>query len=185
MFRQCFRLLKAAALHHSTNNCVIMDMANGVVWFTIAVVFITVVISKATKRGIMFDPKCNRPHPPTVKGVSFLRVLHTLLSKGLQAMIHDQYTKLGTVFTISFFQFKVTFLIGPEVSAHFYQGLDSEISHGNMIEFTVPMLGKEVGYGVDTATRNEQSRFSYDALKPSKLRSHAGPMIQEVGVSKN
>lgn len=129
----------------------------------------------------MFDPKCNPPHPPTVKGVSFIRVLHTLLSKGLQAMIHDQYTKLGSVFTISFFQFKVTFLIGPEVSAHFYQGLDSEISHGNAIEFTVPMLGKEVGYGVDTATRNEQARISLDALKPSKLRSHAGLMIQESG----
>jgi sterol 14-demethylase len=183
MFRQCFRQLKAVALHHSTNNCVIMDMTNGIVWFTIALVFITVVISKATRGVIKLDPKCNPPHPPTVKGVSFIRVLHTLLSKGLQAMIHDQYTKLGSVFTISFFQFKVTFLIGPEVSAHFYQGLDSEISHGNAIEFTVPMLGKEVGYGVDTATRNEQARIAFDALKPSKLRSHAAPMIQELGVS--
>ena len=183
MLRQCFRQRRAAALRHSTNNCVIMDMINGVMWFTIALVFITVVISMATGGGIMFDPKCTRPQPPTVKGVSIIPVLHTLLSKGLQAMIHDQYTRLGSVFTISFFQFKVTFLIGPEVSAHFYQGLDSEISHGNAIEFTVPMLGKEVGYGVDTATRNEQARISFDALKPSKLRSHAGPMIQEVGVS--
>ncbi|KAG0530322.1 hypothetical protein BDA96_05G176000 [Sorghum bicolor] len=102
-----------------------MDMANGVVWFTIAVVFITVVISKATKRGIMFDPKCNR-------------------------------------------------------LCSFYQGLDSEISHGNMIEFTVPCLARGWLWR-GHATRNEQSRFSYDALKPSKLRSHAGPMIQEVG----
>jgi sterol 14-demethylase len=45
------------------------------------------------------------------------------------------------------------------------------------------MLGKEVGYGVDTATRNEQARIAFDALKPSKLRSHAAPMIQELGVS--
>jgi len=100
-------------------------------------------------------------------------------------MIHEQYTKLGSVFTISFFGLKTTFLIGPEVSAHFYQGLESEISHGKILEFTVPMLGKEVGYGVDIATRTEQNRFYVDALKPSKLRCHVGPMLQEVEVSNN
>jgi hypothetical protein len=51
------------------------------------------------------------------------------------------------------------------------------------MEFTVPMIGKEVGYGVDAATRNEQNRFYNNALKPSKLRTHVGPMLNEVEVS--
>ncbi|KAF8653471.1 hypothetical protein HU200_062217 [Digitaria exilis] len=94
-------------------------------------------------------------------------------------MIHEEYPQLGSVFTISFFG-QVTFLIGPEVLGHFYQGVDSEISHGNTLEFTVPMFGKEVLYGVDVATRYEQLRFYSNALKPPKLRNHTDPMVQEV-----
>ena len=100
-------------------------------------------------------------------------------------MIHDHYTQLGSVFTINFFGLKVTFLIGPEVLGHFYQGLESDISLGDVLKFAVPMFGKEVLYGVDIATRNEQTRFYVDALKPSKLRSHVGPMLHEVEVSMN
>ncbi|KAF8673525.1 hypothetical protein HU200_048608 [Digitaria exilis] len=94
-------------------------------------------------------------------------------------MVMDQYTKLGSVFTISLFRVNITFLIGPEVSGHFYSGLDSEVSH-NMMDFSVAMIGKEVGYALDATLRNEQQRFFSDALKPSKLRSHIGPMLHEV-----
>uniref|UniRef100_A0A0E0PMJ5 Cytochrome P450 n=1 Tax=Oryza rufipogon TaxID=4529 RepID=A0A0E0PMJ5_ORYRU len=73
-------------------------------------------------------------------------------------------------------QIIMTFLVGPEVSAHFFQGLESEISHGNLLEFTVPMFGKEIAHGVDSATRNEQARFFVDALKPARLRIHVDPM---------
>ncbi|KAF0922719.1 hypothetical protein E2562_001111 [Oryza meyeriana var. granulata] len=89
--------------------------------------------------------------------------------------------KFGSVFTISVAGLlKVTFLVGPEVLAHFFQGLESEISHGNLFELTVPMFGKEIAHGVDNATRIEQGRFFVDALKPTRLRIHVGPMVQEV-----
>ncbi|KAK3165187.1 hypothetical protein QOZ80_1AG0030040 [Eleusine coracana subsp. coracana] len=74
----------------------------------------------------------------------------------------------------------VTFLVGPEVSGHFYQGLESEISHGKTLEFLVPIFGKEVGFGVDITTRTEQMRFYNEALKPSRLRSNVDPMLKEV-----
>ncbi|CAO2146930.1 unnamed protein product [Urochloa humidicola] len=163
-----------------------MDTTTAAVWFAIAlVVFISALIFKVTARGMGMadDPARDRPPPPAppvVTGISIIRVSHTLVTKGFRAMIQEQYTKLGSVFTISFFGMKTTFLIGPEVSAHFYQGLESEISHGNLLEFTVPMFGKEVAYAVDIATRMEQNRFYVDALKPSKLRCHVGPMLQEV-----
>lgn len=106
---------------------------------------------------------------------------HTLVTKGFQAMVHDQYTKLGSVFTVSFLVGpEVTFLVGPEVSSHFFQASDSEISHGNILEFTVPMFGKDVGHAIGVTIRNEQNRFFSDALIPSKLRCHVGPMLQEV-----
>ncbi|CAL4980584.1 unnamed protein product [Urochloa decumbens] len=158
-----------------------MDIIVSAVWFTIALATITVVImTKVARRRTKVDTVCHRPPPPTVNGGAAIGVLYTFLTRGLRVMIHDQYEKFGSVFTISLFGQKVTFLVGPEVSAHFFQGPDSEISHGNMLEFTVPIIGKEVGYGVDSTTRKEQYSFFFDALKPPKLRSHIGPMLQEV-----
>jgi sterol 14alpha-demethylase len=154
------------------------------VFTVVALVFITAITTKAARRRrTTLDPVRNRPPPPPVVNcVSFIGLLHTLYTKGLQAMIYERYKKLGSVFTVSFIWWKVTFLVGPEVSRHFYQGLDSEVSV-HMVGFSVPMIGKEVGYGVDAATQNEQTRFFSDALRPSKLRSHVGPMLQEVEVS--
>lgn len=89
--------------------------------------------------------------------------------------------KLGGVFTVSLlFGHRVTFLIGQEVLAHFFRAPASEISRGDLFEFTVPMFGQEVGYGVDAGTRDEQLRIFLDALKPSKLKSHVEPMLREV-----
>ncbi|WVZ51250.1 hypothetical protein U9M48_002410 [Paspalum notatum var. saurae] len=159
-----------------------MDMINSAVSFAIALVFTAAVITKIARGRITVDPpSCKAlPPPPVVTGSSIIRLLHTLLTKGFRWMIQEQYTKLGSVFTISFFGLKTTFLIGPEVSAHFYQGLESEISHGKTLEFTVPMFGKEVGYGLDITKRTEQISFYVDALKPSKLRCHVSPMLEEV-----
>ncbi|KAK3120273.1 hypothetical protein QOZ80_9AG0684840 [Eleusine coracana subsp. coracana] len=155
-------------------------MTNGAVWFGIALVFIAAIISDVAKRRNMSGPIRHRPPPPpVVKLTVFIGLLHTLFTKGLQEMMFDQYKRFGSVFTVNFIGRKVTFLVGPKVSGHFYQGLDSEVSL-NMFEFTVPMLGKDVGYSVDSAIRNEQNRFWTDALKPSKLRTHVGPMLQEV-----
>jgi sterol 14-demethylase len=57
--------------------------------------------------------------------------------------IREQQAKLGSVFTASapLGLFKVTFLIGSEVSSHFYVAPDSEISMGRLYEFTVPIFG--------------------------------------------
>ncbi|XP_048549696.1 obtusifoliol 14-alpha demethylase-like [Triticum urartu] len=139
---------------------------------------VTVVAAKLLKAENKFNNHVyTRPLPPVV---NVLALIPPLLNKGLQATIQDLYTKFGSVFTINFLGPKVTLLIGPEVSAHFFQGLDSEISWGNLLEFTIPMYGQEVGYGVDTATRNEHSNFIIQALQPSKLRSHVDPIFQEV-----
>ncbi|KAL6841654.1 hypothetical protein ACP4OV_028593 [Aristida adscensionis] len=158
---------------------------SSLVWFSVALVIITAVVTKVATRGTTtVDPLRNRPPPPPlVTGTSVIGLLYTLLTRGFPAMIQDQYSKLGSVFTVGFFGKKITFLIGPEVLGHFYQGPESEISHGNFFEFTVPILGKEVGYGVDSATRNEHVHFCIEALKPSKLRSYVRPMLQEVEVT--
>nr|AAT77378.1 putative cytochrome P450 [Oryza sativa Japonica Group] len=139
-------------------------------------------IARGGRRRSATDPTCKMPPPPpVVNSIALLRLLPTLFRSGLPAILHELYTKFGSVFTINLAGLlKMTFLVGPEVSAHFFQGLESEISHGNLLEFTVPMFGKEIAHGVDSATRNEQARFFVDALKPARLRIHVDPMVQEV-----
>ncbi|CAL4987349.1 unnamed protein product [Urochloa decumbens] len=159
-----------------------MYMTSGAtaIWVAIATVFVTAVMTRVVRARTKHDSVSTRAPPPVVKCGSVIGLFYTMFTKGFRAMIQHQYEKLGSVFTISFFGPKVTFLIGPEVSGHFYQGLDSEINHGRILEFTVPMFGKAVGYGVDDTTRREQYRFQFEALRPSKLKSNVALMLQEV-----
>ncbi|KAL5202802.1 hypothetical protein ABZP36_013754 [Zizania latifolia] len=87
---------------------------------------------------------------------------------------------MGSVFTVSLLQHKVTFLVGPEESRHFYRGLDSEISQDEVSQFTVPTFGPGVAFDVDYATRHEQIRFFGDIMKPAKLRTYVDLMVAEV-----
>ncbi|KAL6851538.1 hypothetical protein ACP4OV_020471 [Aristida adscensionis] len=148
--------------------------------------FFSVVITigtKLTRARTIPPPKSRRPAPPpppVAKGAPLVGVLPAILTKSLQAVIQDQYLKLGSVFTLQSFGVKVTFLVGPEVSAHFFHGPESEISIADVYRITVPIFGKGVGYDVDLGTRNEQHRFFAETLRPARLRSHVEPMVHEV-----
>jgi len=142
---------------------------------------VSVLILTATKMGrTVVAPPNKRKRPPVAEGAPLLGVLPTILTRSLQDVISDQYSKLGSVFTLSSLGVKVTFLVGPEVSAHFFHAAESEISIGDVYKVTVPIFGKGVGYDVDHDTRNEQHRFFADTLRPAKLRSHARLMVGEV-----
>jgi sterol 14-demethylase len=155
-----------------------MDLARGAVCCAIAIIAIMAVVTKFARSRPMYT---RRP-PPIVNGIAILKLLPKLFTTDLPAIMYDLHEKYGSVFTISLFGPKVTVLIGPEVLTHFFQGPELQISRGNTFDFTVPMFGQGVLYGTDAATRNEQIRFFIEALKPSKLRSHVDPMLQEVEV---
>uniref|UniRef100_A0A8R7P921 Obtusifoliol 14-alpha demethylase n=1 Tax=Triticum urartu TaxID=4572 RepID=A0A8R7P921_TRIUA len=101
--------------------------------------------------------------------------------KGLHAAIHDLHMKMGSVFTVNIFGLKkVTFLVGPEVTAHFFRGSPSEVDLGDTVKVIVPVLGRGVLYDVDIATRNEQIRFCTKAINPASLRRDVHSMVREV-----
>jgi sterol 14-demethylase len=158
-----------------------MDATNGSVWLALAIVLIIGVITKALIRRNVPAPVCNRLPPPVANNGSIVMLLHAFLTKGFHAMIQDQYTKLGSVFTVSIFGLKATFLVGPEVLGQFFEGMPSEIAVSPAIQFFEPILGKET-YGIDTTTHYWLTGFMKDALKSGKLRSMVSPMIQEVEV---
>ncbi|VAI26868.1 unnamed protein product [Triticum turgidum subsp. durum] len=151
-------------------------LAAGTTWLAIAIFVISVIATKIS-RWKSNAHLSTRPLPPVV---NVLALLPSLFNKGFWVTINDLYTRFGTVFTVNLFGPKITMLVGPEVSAHFFQGLESEISFGNFAEVTIPLFGQEVLYAVDTATRNEQVNFVIDVLLPSKMRSLVDPISQEV-----
>ncbi|KAG2637778.1 hypothetical protein PVAP13_2NG543200 [Panicum virgatum] len=155
-------------------------------WLALALTFIfkVAVAIKTTRRRqrSAAGPTVKRRPPPlpVSPGVPLLGDLPALLIKGPLALIRDHYTRLGSVFTVRLFHLKLTFLVGPDVSSHFYQGLDSEISQDEVSQFTIPTFGPGVAFDVDYATRREQFRFFGDAMKPVKLRTYAQLMVREV-----
>ncbi|KAF6998239.1 hypothetical protein CFC21_014375 [Triticum aestivum] len=124
--------------------------------------------------------KRSPPPPPTAAGAPFLGILPALLAKGPLRVLCDAHAEMGSVFTVRLLHRKVTFLVGPDVSSHFYQGLESEISQDEVSQFTIPTFGPGVAFDVDFVTRREQFRFFGDAMKPAKLRSYARLMVREV-----
>ena len=56
------------------------------------------------------------------------------------------------------FHKRITFLIGPKVSEHFFKAKDTEMSQKEVYEFNVPTFGKGVVFDVDHQTRAEQFR---------------------------
>ncbi|CAM0907794.1 unnamed protein product [Alopecurus aequalis] len=148
---------------------------------TITMLMFTIIIIKLVVKGVVSPVRKERSLPPVVSGVYMMLALPTLLTKGQQTIIQDLHTKLGSVFTLSFFGVKkVTFLVGPEVTAHFYQAPESEISIGNLYDFTVPIFGQGVLYDADLATRSKQIRFCTDAIQPMKLKNQVDALVREV-----
>jgi sterol 14alpha-demethylase len=95
--------------------------------------------------------------PPILSGASLVACLPTILTKGLQPVIHDLHAMMGSVFTINLFGLKkLTLLVGSEVTSHFFQGTHSEICQPDMYKFTIPIFGKGANLDADFATRNRQ-----------------------------
>ncbi|EFJ17955.1 hypothetical protein SELMODRAFT_38612, partial [Selaginella moellendorffii] len=67
--------------------------------------------------------------------------------------------RLSSVFTVKIVTRMITFLIGPEVSSHFYKAQESELSQKEVYQFNVPTFGPGVVFDVDYSVRMEQFRF--------------------------
>ncbi|PRQ39762.1 putative sterol 14-alpha-demethylase [Rosa chinensis] len=116
--------------------------------------------------------------PPTVKALPLIGGLLRFL-KGPIVMIREEYPKLGSVFTLNLFHKKITFLIGPEVSAHFFKAPESDLSQQEVYQFNVPTFGPGVVFDVDYTVRQEQFRFFTEALRVNKLKGYVDQMVTE------
>jgi hypothetical protein len=57
--------------------------------------------------------------------------------KGPVVLLREQYGRLGSVFTVKILTRNITFLVGPEVSAHFFKAQESDLSQREVVNNVV------------------------------------------------
>ncbi|OVA07832.1 Cytochrome P450 [Macleaya cordata] len=123
-------------------------------------------------------PRSRKNLPPTIKTWPLFGGLARFM-KGPIIMLKEEYPKLGSVFTVNLFNKKITFFIGPEVSAHFFKASESDLSQQEVYQFNVPTFGPGVVFDVDYSVRQEQFRFFTEALRATKLKGYVDQMVIE------
>ncbi|GAB4839517.1 hypothetical protein Ancab_029043 [Ancistrocladus abbreviatus] len=137
----------------------------------------TLVVAKLISALIM--PRSKKRLPPVVRAWPPLIGGLIRFLKGPMVMLREEYPKLGSVFTLNLANKNITFLIGPEVSAHFFKAPESDLSQQEVYRFNVPTFGPGVVFDVDYSVRQEQFRFFTEALRVSKLKSYVDQMVFE------
>lgn len=99
--------------------------------------------------------------------------------KGPLPLIDASYKEIGDVFTVPLFHKRITFLVGPHVSSHFFKATDDALSQKEVYQFNVPTFGPGVVFDVDHLVRREQFRFFADALRTSNLKTYVKMMVDE------
>lgn len=140
----------------------------------------TVVVAKLISGLIV--PRSGKRLPPVLKSLPVIGGLVRFM-KGPIVMLREEYPKLGSVFTVNVVNKKITFLIGPEVSAHFFKASESDLSQQEVYQFNVPTFGPGVVFDVDYSVRQEQFRFFTESLRVNKLKGYVDQMVAEAEVS--
>lgn len=94
-------------------------------------------------------------------------------------LMDEGYKTKGEVFTVPVLHKRITFLLGPHASPHFFKANDDEMSQKEVYEFNVPTFGPGVVFDVDHKTRAEQFRFFADALKSARLALYVPQFVSE------
>ncbi|PNW86578.1 hypothetical protein CHLRE_02g092350v5 [Chlamydomonas reinhardtii] len=109
--------------------------------------------------------------PPVWEGLPFIGGL-LKFTGGPWKLLENGYAKFGECFTVPVAHRRVTFLIGPEVSPHFFKAGDDEMSQSEVYDFNIPTFGRGVVFDVEQKVRTEQFRMFTEALTKNRLKSY-------------
>eukprot|EP00877_Chromochloris_zofingiensis_P002450 jgi/Chrzof1/12205/Cz06g25080.t1 len=125
--------------------------------------------------GRVLQNQFSGSRPPVFEGIPFIGGLLKFIG-GPMRLMETGYATYGECFTVPVAHKRVTFLIGPDVSPHFFKATDDEMSQTEVYDFNVPTFGKGVVYDVDQKVRTEQFRFFAEALKKDRMKKYV-PMF--------
>ena len=117
--------------------------------------------------------------PPFADGAKFLLGHFMEFSKSPLNLMKRCYNEVGSVFTVSMFGKKMTFLIGPTASSAFFQATDKELGQDEVYGFMKSVFGEGVVYDSDPKKRSLQMKRTSQALKSSRLRTYVDLIKKE------
>lgn len=125
----------------------------------------------------MFSKKRPTNSPPIAKiGIPLLGN-YIEFAKNPVAFIQTCLDKFGGIYTVPMLHKNLTFLIGPEVSAPFYQLSDDFMSQAEVYGFMTPVFGKGVVYDAEPRKRIQQMQSMAQSLKSGRLKAYV-PRIE-------
>lgn len=137
-----------------------------------------VVVGLAALVGRLLQYAMPGKMPPIFEGIPFIGGLMKF-ARGPWELMTEGYATCGEVFTVPVAHKRMTFLIGPSVSPHFFKAADDEMSQTEVYNFNVPTFGPGVVYDVDQKVRTEQFRFFTEALKKDRLKQYVPMFVME------
>ena len=100
-------------------------------------------------------------------------------ASGPMAFIDRNFAKHGPVFSVQVFHRTLTFMIGPTVSAPFFQNLDDVFSQKEVYGFMKHVFGENVVYDAEPSKRRQQMQFMSRGLKADRLKSYVPKVASE------
>lgn len=97
----------------------------------------TLLLAALVGYAILRVTRSRKNLPPVVDtSVPFVGGLLKFI-KGPVVLLREQYGRLGSVFTVKILTRNITFLVGPEVSAHFFKAQESDLSQREVVNNVV------------------------------------------------
>ncbi|KAJ1453592.1 obtusifoliol 14-alpha demethylase [Pelagophyceae sp. CCMP2097] len=85
----------------------------------------------------------------------------------------------GPIFSVKVFHKTLTFIIGPKVSAPFFQNLDDTFSQQDVYGFMTQVFGKDVVYDAPPAKRKAQMQNMSKGLRADRLKAYVPIIVEE------
>lgn len=153
------------------------ESATSALYFGYAFIAVSIVILAAS--SLFKGSSSSGKQPPVYSpGLPIIGSILAFAKDPLQA-IKDGRKQCGNVFTMKLFTERVTFLIGPEGHAAFFNSTDEELDQADVYQFMTPIFGNGIVYDVPLNIRRQQLRGLGDTLKPNNLRKYPPIIAKE------
>lgn len=157
-----------------------LQLFNAVLVIVTAIVVVKLIMSWALKT--LSRSSKHLRLPPVVSGRLPLIGGLVRFIKNPVEMLKEEHEIVGSVFTLNVLNKNITFLLEPDVSAHFFTAPVSQLSQKEVYRFSVPIFGPGIIYDAEYSVRQEKFRFFEEAFRVTKLRGFVHDLLQEVQV---
>jgi len=100
-------------------------------------------------------------------------------ASGPMPFLERNLAKHGPVFSVQVFHQTLTFIVGPTVSAPFFQNLDDVFSQKEVYGFMKHVFGANVVYDAVPSKRRQQMQFMSRGLRADRLKSYVPKIVKE------